>query len=274
MESTTVQSTFNFLGQGWVGSAIGLIATILSIIFYRRSRRRARPSVQLSKMTILSPNGDEIPSDVKILYKGKEISQLSKTNIIFWNDGTETLHGTSVVEDFPIQISFEKGATILRHQIIKETRPVNKSRLEQVDGINYAINIKFDYLDPKDGINVEILHDSKSNPIITGAIRGIPSGIKNIDMSSYSSAAFISKFFVSRFFNPFGPKSAMVITVIAGLSILTIGLLSKHYSIGIENFGYSKGDATAMIIFGCIYTLAPMGYFWLVRRRYPKNLIE
>lgn len=264
-----VKSAFSFLNQGWVGSTIGLAGVIISGILYFRAKRRAKPSVQFSRMTIVSPQSDELPSDVEILYKGSKINQLTKTNIILWNDGTETLHGSSVVEDSPVQICFEEGVTILRHQIVKETRSVNRSRLEPVENQRNAINIKFDYLDPADGINVEILHDSKSDPTVVGAIRGLPSGIRIVNSMPSSTPAVA---LANRMFKLYGLKFVMILMIAMGGGLLSAGVLDKLGFIEIKPTQTVESETVPLMITGCIYAFFPSVLLWLSRKRYPKKL--
>lgn len=270
MDVVTLESTFIILNQGWVGSAIGLTGILLSVLFFRRSKRKAKPSIQFSRITILSPRSEEVPSDVEILYKGNRIEQLFKTNVIFWNDGTETLHGSSLVDDSPIQIAFEEGETILRHQIVKETRPVNRSRLETVEGKSHAVNIQFDYLDPKDGFNIEILHNSKSDPIITGDIRGIPSGIRIVNSIASPSSPF--RDYLTGIIKKGGPKVPGIIAALSGIAFVALGVLSKMGSIDIKNVTTAESEANLVMIMGCLYTLGPLLLLWLFRKRYPKAL--
>ena len=169
---------FTSISPEWIGTSVGLLGLIVGIFTSVRAKQKAKLSAMLFQTTVLSPQHDKMPKEVRVFYKDEEINQLFKTNIILWNDGTKTVEGRSIVADHPIRMSFEEDSTILRYQIVKETRDVNKVRLNPVENDNNAINIDFDFLDTKDGVNIEILHNKKHYPIITGVIRGMPLGIQ------------------------------------------------------------------------------------------------
>ncbi len=264
MYSAITNLLCTFFNQGWVGSFIGIFGIILAIYFYVKSQRSIRLSAQISRLTIIGQHVTNVPQDVKITYKGGEIQQLSKTNVILWNDGTETINGTSIVESAPICIFFDKKTTILRSQIVKESRKVNNAHSNLIDGDSKKVKVTFDFLDPKDGINIEILHDSKSIPQISGTVRGLPSGIKIVSATNLFEKTPTTKVLA--------PKFVLGLSALIGFAFFTCGFLEYLNIIHTEQICFVKKDATGMMLGGSLYVIAPLLYFWFSRARYPRKL--
>lgn len=172
-----MQEILSFFNQGWVGSLIGLIGIILGaigIFSYKVSKSIARPAYQKSSLQLIGREEDNLPDEVDVTYKGKKVDRLTKTKLILWNDGTETLDGDSVVKSDPITIIFPDNTNILSYKILKRTKVVNNFNATKDEEKQNCLILHFDYLDPKDGIVLEILHDSeKRYPRITGSIKGL-----------------------------------------------------------------------------------------------------
>ena len=171
---------FTFFNQGWVGSLIGLIGIILGIIgifSYKISKSIAKPSYQKSSLRLIGREEDNLPKDVKVTYKGNEVDRLTKTTLTIWNNGSETLDGNDVVDSDPLLISFEPNNRILSYKVIKRTKKANAFELVNFDNSPNKLGLKFEYLDPKDGVVIELLHDSeKRYPVFSGTVKGIPNG--------------------------------------------------------------------------------------------------
>lgn len=148
--------------------------SILSILFslwisYYYSNR-GRLSYQYRTTEVVTRNSN-IPSDLKFLYKGKEIQKLNKTYLVLWNSGNKEIRKLDIIK---LKFNFEDGQ-IYHKDIVKTSNDSNKFIL------NYSTNsieCSFDYLNHKDGVTIEILHDCNfSTPKIEAALIG--SKIKN-----------------------------------------------------------------------------------------------
>ena len=267
MEAISVDSIFTLLDHGWVGSLLGIVGLAAAFIFYIKSKRTMRLSAYFSHMKIISPQISSVPDDVKILYKSSEIRKLSKTNVILWNSGTETIHGSSVVDDSPLSIEFLKDTTVLRCQIIKETRDVNKASVTTNSGNGICLN--FDFLDANDGVNIEILHDSEIDPTVRGTIKGMPAGITIINKKAPPS--LIAKEF-SKLFTKFIQKFIPVAMGCFGLLLLALFVLLELDKIPGQKTPSSTSENIPLLALGAMYFLTPVGSYLMTRKRYPKCL--
>lgn len=271
---------FNFFNQGWVGSLIGVLGIILGIVgifSYRISKSIAKPSYQKSSLRLIGGNEDNLPKAVKVTYKGNEVDRLTKTTLTIWNNGTEILDGNDVVKSDPLFISFNANDKILSHKILKKTKDANAFVLEAFENATNKLYFKFEYLDPNDGVVIELLHDSEERyPSFNGTIKGLPSGFVDqgkVLQKKRNNFKGPLKILLNR------PKIITVTALFIGLAMLTFGLLPQEARDFIVDF-LSKGSTQKsinqqpifFIALGIFYSSMPALMLWARRKKYPKQL--
>ena len=259
---------WDVLNQGWVGALIGGAGALIGgavTYFYRTSKFVPKPVYQSQSSRILGRDEDNLPEDVSIKFKDTVVDRLTRTTIIFWNDGSKVLDGSDIVKGDPLLISYPAGSKILSCTVRKQTKDAHKFRLTHVPDRPNKLSINFDYLDSKGGSACEIIHDSENlHPEISGSIKGIPSGFKAAVRESYSTRTFITR---SR------------VRIVFWL-VFTVGILSIGFGMGIKIFSDVKPSTSnlednpilILILVGIIYASMPAFLLWRTRRRYPKNL--
>lgn len=279
------QNLFNFFNQGWVGSLAGIIGILVGavgIFSYKISRSTAKPSYQKSSLRLLGRNENNLPSDVTVLFKGEEVDRLTKTTLIFWNNGTEVLSGEDVVESDPICISLKDGESILSHKILKKTKDANEIKIIKDDENSKQIWVTFSYLDPEDGATLELLHNSEDlYPEISGTIKGLPNGFKDLGRV-YPSRIPIRLINSNKLLRiVFGrPKLMAIQMMFVGIAMIVLGLLPQEARelLGVESLTESSEDklnfdtSWVFIILGVFYTATSAPILWLWRKKYPKSL--
>jgi|SRR3989344_1922497 len=270
---------YDFLNQGWVGSVIGILGLIvggIGLILYLRSRVGGRPLYQMRSIRLIGKQEQQLPTDITILFKGREVPRLTLTKVWLWNGGTETINGSQIVQDDPLMFSLEQGDEILVANVEAATRPTNKFSVTiSPDKPDKAI-VSFDYLDPNDGARIELLHTGKRRyPHLYGTIRGIPKGLRPLTTPSGDAFARVL-FRVSR-----QRGFAYGIMLFLGIASIIVGLLPDPW---LDYFrqALKKSDVPpsndsfryAMLIVGFIYALMPGMLLFSRRRRYPSSLDE
>ena len=262
----------DLLSQGWFGSLMGLLGLIVGIvglILYRNSRIGARPICTMSGLHLIGKAEQKLPSEVEIYYNGKKVHRLSQTHVILWNDGKATIQGDQIVSSDPLRLIFDEGTEILQASIAAVTRKVNNAKVLFYGPLNYA-DICFDYLDPGDGIRLELLHTSeKPYPKLLGSIKGIPKGViikePSIISSNNNSNTFVN----------------LLIIFSTGLFLLIVGLLPspwilKTFNILYFNIGDPKltvvGFRLLPIITGVLFIILSCALLFLNRKIYPVQL--
>lgn len=271
---------FEFFNQGWVGSLIGLVGIILGIVgifSYKISKSIAKPSYQKSSLRLIGRNEDNLPKDVKVTYKGNEVDRLTKTTLTIWNNGSETLDGGDVVESDPLLISFKANDKILSYKILKKTKNANAFFLKSYKNSTNKLHFEFEYLDPDDGVVIELLHDSEERyPEFSGTIKGLPSGFVDqgrILQKKRNNLKGPLKVLLNR------PKVVFVTTLVMGLAMIAFGLLPQEARDFIVGFLSEKSTKKSIeqqpiffVVLGVLYTSMPAFMLWARRKKFPKQL--
>lgn len=267
---------FELFNQSWLGTLFGLIGVVLAawgIISVRRSKIGPLPVYETRSVRLISKEEKDIPDEVEISFGNKTVPRLTRSFVIFWNDGTSTIDGENIVRDDRLRLELEDKEEILKSSIIKRTREANKVR-STIDATNPNVaTIDFEYLDAGDGVVIELLHTStKRHPIIAGTIKGVPNGIRVL---SNIGKPFNVKLFnnLIRVTRPF-----LYVTVLLGLILIFSAFLPESFfellseSKSEPDLSVSSKGRFALMILGGMYSFAPIVLLWSMRRKYPKKL--
>ncbi|MGD6943146.1 hypothetical protein ACQCT6_14100 [Cytobacillus gottheilii] len=275
----------NFFNQGWVGAIIGLIGIIYAYITFKISKIGTRLVYQWDSLKIIS-KGKKIPDEIEIIYKGKSVDRLYKTQIIVWNAGKKTIDGDDIVARDHLTMTFSENEEIINVNIPKVTREINNFNYSFSNKEKNKFNFHFGFLDPGDGAILEILHtDSNRYPLITGTIKGMPKGILNW---SHNKGNTKSNEIINKGFSAFNKFMRFIINSMIGniiffiLGLLFLGISFVYFDgdnyiyniIGGSNL--SSEERRLMIInwlvIGFLYSLIGGSYMWKKRVRIPKSL--
>lgn len=278
-----------FLSQNWIGALISLcsilVGTIISFIFYRKSIRKAVPGYQYKSLNIIDV-GKEIKIDnINVFYKESKIERLSKTQILFWNDGNKTILGKNIVEKERIKIQFDQSdGEILSARIVETTRDVINFVINHNPGDNFAF-IDFEFLDKKDGALIELLHTNSRNVFkINGVIKGIPEGIKNFGrIINIGETVFSGTGIMPNIYNILTKldRKKKVSTIFFGIVyyimiifylVLGLALIFTYYFP--DKFKAQNDNSNIIVLLiGLLLSILAVVLFILVKRkRLPKNL--
>lgn len=151
------------LNPGWVSSLIGLLSLAAAVIIYLASRVGARPVFQRRALRLIGRDDRALPNEVEIRFDGRPVERLTKTHIVFWNSGKVILRGSDIVDLDPLRCDFSDESQVLAVRVLKSSRPTNQFAAKIDSGKLNRILLAFDYLDPGDGVLLEILHTDKKN---------------------------------------------------------------------------------------------------------------
>ncbi|MEH7893945.1 hypothetical protein, partial [Bacillus thuringiensis] len=264
-----------FFNQGWVGSLIGIIGILIAIVTYRKSKIGQRLVYQSSATKIIGKN-QNTPEEIQIYFRGSEVPRVIKTNLVIWNSGNETIKSSHVTQEDPLRIQIEESESIISYRILKETRHTNKVNLVR-DKENVLL-FNFDYLDPNDGVRVEVLHTDDKNPVdFKGTVIGMKQAIK-----SWNTERGVKKnkgiYAFSR--KSWFIKSGLTIMFSLGASLCSLVIMYWFFPDAyhkINNIYKENSNGVVKIIFfvmGVTYMYMPLYFFILTRKRFPKELKE
>jgi hypothetical protein len=168
-----------------IGAVLGtLLGAVVTYIFYLIQRNRSRICYQTSNLKIIGNLDLNLPQDFEVTLSGERIESLYKSQIIVWNDGTNTIHKTDITEDDQLKVVFDSQTKIFDVSLVGCSREINKAEISAIAG--NEVTIMFDFWDKNDGIALDILHtESKAEPKIKGTVKGLINGIKNRGQIDY-----------------------------------------------------------------------------------------
>jgi hypothetical protein len=180
--------------------------------------------------------------------------------LIFWNNGKQVLHGRDIVASAPLKFSFDEESNILSLKILTKTKEENDVMISWGNRSRDYFLISFEYLDPKDGVVLELLHNSaKSYPSFSGSIKGIPDGVKDLGHFSFAN---------------YSERSFLIWMLVIGLCFLAVGLPAWVLKDELVETSMSKYLGYLILAFfsGISLTVYPIIVIFFKRRKYPKSL--
>jgi hypothetical protein len=168
----------NVLNQPWLGTAFTILGTVLTVygtIAIIKAKIGVRLNAIMTASVVVAKRDDRI----QILYDGKPVQRVISNTITIWNSGSRTIAKSQVVDTDRLRISVDRGSRILSTEILRTTRSVNAFTLSIESVSPSTAQITFEFLDPRDGATVRILHDGKDDyATISGTVMGMPKGIR------------------------------------------------------------------------------------------------
>lgn len=265
-----IENLFSLLGQSWVGTALSIIAIPLAIVTYILSRRRTKMAYVHLGEHLLGSDSDSLPSEIVVQYRDISIPRLTRSVLIIWNNGENTLSGTDIVEKDPLRLAVGMDGRILSVSVLKTSRPVNDFRVISPPAFwTNEAPLSFDFLDKNDGAVIEVLHTSSNRtPSLLGTMRGLPQGFSSLGHFSRPKPQKQKK-------KPSGPLG-IITTVIFSPPVLALaGFALALYGPRPEFLAEVKGSGS--FINGLMGGLGGFFAMWVIttwssRRKYPRNL--
>lgn len=264
-----IRKIIDLMSIPWLGTLIGIFGIFIAIFFYLRSRKISRLAYQHDTTSIIGSADARFPNELEIYFDGKAVPRVTLERIVLWNAGNTTLRGSQIVKTDPLRFELRNSnASILKVNVLKHSREVNACSVTRRKDNQRIADINFDFLDPGDGIAIEIIHSGSSEDLeIRGTLIGMPNGIKDygklnvkqqfVKKLPYPYIRIASKLGLS--VNSF----IAIYTLIAGLVLIFLGIY----------FITNDEKVTYLFIFGgAVYILVSFVFLWLSRKEPPKSL--
>lgn len=271
-----VDNFLTYLNISWVGAVLTLITFILALIvgyfFYVKGKPNKSLRHHCETFLIIDRSKADRPEQIEILFLGKKVESLYKTLIYFWNDGNQTIKKNDLETIDRLKISTIESESILSVNIVKNTRDVINFSLMNEERI-YEVN--FDYLDPTDGVVIEVLHTGQPEDLnFSGTVMGIldkvgASKSKNKFFSKLAEALLeaLNIFHTSKKH----PKTFGFAIVFVGAMVMSMGV----YTLFNPNIILEKTltqSRWAWFILGFLYITSGIYFIYSHKNPYPKNL--
>jgi hypothetical protein len=166
--------------------SIWLLLSLTIVIFLfgsiLLSKRRASLAYQWDGKIIVGEEKEDLPAEIKTAMTEAGSPYICVSEIVFWNAGRRTFHGSDIVETDPLRLgSWGSDRKILRIAI-RSAVGGGKSFSVQPSAIYpYVTLCTFDYLGPGDGVRFELLQTGVSYAqSVYGKVRGLPGGVSDL----------------------------------------------------------------------------------------------
>ncbi|MDF9904525.1 UNVERIFIED_ORG: hypothetical protein OKW15_002481 [Pseudomonas reinekei] len=170
----------SLLEKSWLGTLLGIAGIVFGLLTYFWTRKRTSLGYVHRGEHLLGSASDALPPAIVVQYNGISIPRLTKSVLIFWNSGENTVLGSDIVAKDPLRFHVGDDGQILSISVLKAGRPVNDFALISPRKVMNEAEFTFNFLDANDGVVVEILHTSTDRqPRIKGTLRGLPQGFRN-----------------------------------------------------------------------------------------------
>lgn len=247
--------TLNLLSPGWVGSLIGLAGLLGAAVVYVLTRKRTSISFAHLGKHLLGSSQGSLPSEIVVQYKGVKIPRLTRSVVVVWNSGENTVLGSDIVTKDPLRFCVGNDGQVLSASVVKASRQFNEFDIQPLPIQSpQEVAFSFNFLDAKDGVVVEILHTSEERrPTIKGTLRGLPRGFNDLGALS--------------------PKRASFLELVMCWTPIMLGSISIMTSFMIGGGPTNRGGVDwSLFVMGCLSIATGLYVVYSSRRRYPKKL--
>lgn len=253
----------SLMDKTWLGSLLGIVSFIAAIAFYYWPRKQTRLSYVHLGEHVLGSASATLPPAIAVQYNGISIPRLTKSILIFWNSGENTVNGEDIVSKDPLRFHVGDDGRILSAVILKSSRAVNDFSIPLPPDISVnEIEFTFNFLDKNDGVVVEILHTSTDRkPCIKGTLKGLPQGFRNLGQFTRPKPQKKKRS---------GPLAALTGVVFNPIVFACACFMFSIYGPRPEGISQS----TYVGLMGALGGFCGMWVInsWATRRRYPKSL--
>lgn len=208
----------------YVAVAAIIIATITSVVIYRKQQNRKEISYGVESAISLLSVSDEVRSKVQILYGGNPVSNVRLVILKIWNSGNQPIEAKDYESNNPIKFDFGTSSELLDIQIIEKI-PVNL-KVNLVKGKDNFLLEPF-LLNKKESLTIKVLLSATTDEVIVDTrIIGTEQVIESRERTNvYKLMEGASKFYVRTL--PF-PASISTPVVEVGLEAFMGQYFSKY----------------------------------------------
>jgi len=149
------------------------ISIIISYWFFRVALRDKEPVYYQKSKNLVEESSQKI-EQIKTTYKGINLSNLSLSEIIFWNNGRQTIQKSDLDTANHLRVITHKNNKILEAKILYSNNLSNQFTINLSENYDY-INFSFDYLDKNQGAVIQIVYQRiyPQDLEVVGDIKGV-----------------------------------------------------------------------------------------------------
>src|SRR5215472_3524972 len=98
----------------WAVGTSGILAFGVGVLLYLKKNGPAKLVYQWNGRIVVGKEKEELPEEIAIAMREAGSPYISSSEIVFWNAGQQTIHGSDIDGVDPLRITMASGARILR----------------------------------------------------------------------------------------------------------------------------------------------------------------
>lgn len=156
----------NFLSIG-----LGILGVVLAILFYLKSKNKKLPLYEIRSYNIISNKIEDYKNYLEVSYKNKKVDNLTISKIVIWNSGNTTILKEDIPKSNNFSILLNENSKIFDFSVIYND---DIDRALNLKKKNKKILIDFNYLEPKTGFILKLIHsgENSNSIVISGKVIG------------------------------------------------------------------------------------------------------
>ncbi len=225
------------LDLGVIIGIVGILFGFLGSLFFYLKGKKNKKLVYNTETTVLISESLSNYENLKILYNNEDIKTLNSTNIKIKNIGNDIIETSDFVPAEPIIIKTSDHFLLqdVSKYNINSSNAKNRVHLTHIDESH--IQVSFDFLNPKDEIQITVLHTGQIS--MTGDLK--QGSVKNYSSKKYEKETdnFDKDFDI--FYSAFGPKRIFsMLTILMSTLLATLTFLKMISPQTLEYFDFEK----------------------------------
>lgn len=163
---------------GVISLVVGVLSLLLGYVFFRLSRRIKQPYWTINSNNLISGFSGKV-HNLEIKYSDRKIENLTISQIVFWNAGSQTIHRTDIAAADPLKIVAANGIQLLDAKLLKANSEPSRFLVSK-ESSQTAAFLHFDFLDKNQGAVIQVVHTGTSSKdlLLVGTIKGAGSPIR------------------------------------------------------------------------------------------------
>ena len=216
---------------------VGLPLAIYSMV---KGPSKRRFSCYIESINLIRQNQTKFEK-IKVMFKDKEVENLSITNFTLWNSGKLEIRKDDLAKGNEIKITAQEGISILDARIVHVSEISNLFSITNISA--NAIQIDFDYVNENDGAVIEIVHTGTSKSLLIDCKL---KGGKGINTFSYSSQPSSIKLKINDKVRK-KIEGYAVVGIIALFMLFALFTTAAIYNENIHNLAFKKEKIESII---------------------------
>lgn len=209
-----------------VGTLVALVGLPATYYWGRRNRQRPDLCYVRDFAVLMAPEDGLAGGHLKMTANGQNIKSISRTYVALFNMKGDSVDGSHVVALDPLRLTVEDGDSILQTRIMSQSRPQCAVALNFEEGNDREVYVNFDFLDAKDGVIVEVLHQGSSPVAVKGTIKGATLRDKGrADLTPHVIRALAAKTLWARIKFRFSGKFRIINIATALMTLLLVAMV-------------------------------------------------